>query len=294
MSVSYTLKESFAGFRRNRSASLITVFTVSISLLLLGVFSLITMNFSTFVEQIRSRVDLEVFIKGDLGERQKEEMAQILANIPGVENVTYISKEEAAKLFEEDFGETFEDILDENPLPESYRLSIQEGYDNADSVQLIAGHVEKLRLVESVHYRKQLLQLIDRRARAFGYASLFIGIILALSAVILVANTIRLTIYAKRHIIRTMKLVGATPAFIRLPFLIEGAVHGIIGGIIATVLLDIVFTFFIQPLSEDLLVNIGVTYRFYFTLILAGGVLGLIGSVISIGRFLKEALVQIA
>lgn len=294
MSVSYTLKESFAGFRRNRSASLITVFTVSISLLLLGVFSLITMNFSTFVEQIRSRVDLEVFIKGDLGERQQEEMAQILANIPGVENVTYISKEEAAKLFEEDFGETFEDILDENPLPESYRLSIQEGYDNADSVQLIAGHVEKLRLVESVHYRKQLLQLIDRRARAFGYASLFIGIILALSAVILVANTIRLTIYAKRHIIRTMKLVGATPAFIRLPFLIEGAVHGIIGGIIATVLLDIVFTFFIQPLSEDLLVNIGVTYRFYFTLILAGGVLGLIGSVISIGRFLKEALVQIA
>lgn len=294
MSVSYTLKESFAGFRRNRSASLITVFTVSISLLLLGVFSLITMNFSTFVEQIRSRVDLEVFIKGDLGERQQEEMAQILANIPGVENVTYISKEEAAKLFEEDFGETFEDILDENPLPESYRLSIQEGYDNADSVQLIAGHVEKLRLVESVHYRKQLLQLIDRRARAFGYASLFIGIILALSAVILVANTIRLTIYAKRHIIRTMKLVGATPAFIRLPFLIEGAVHGLIGGIIATVLLDIVFTFFIQPLSEDLLVNIGVTYRFYFTLILAGGVLGLIGSVISIGRFLKEALVQIA
>lgn len=294
MSVSYTLKESFAGFRRNRSASLITVFTVSISLLLLGVFSLITMNFSTFVEQIRSRVDLEVFIKGDLGERQQEEMEQILANIPGVESVTYISKEEAAKLFEEDFGETFEDILDENPLPESYRLSIQEGYDNADSVQLIAGHVEKLRLVESVHYRKQLLQLIDRRARAFGYASLFIGIILALSAVILVANTIRLTIYAKRHIIRTMKLVGATPAFIRLPFLIEGAVHGLIGGIIATVLLDIVFTFFIQPLSEDLLVNIGVTYRFYFTLILAGGVLGLIGSVISIGRFLKEALVQIA
>ena len=294
MSVSYTLKESFAGFRRNRSASLITVFTVSISLLLLGVFSLITMNFSTFVEQIRSRVDLEVFIKGDLGERQQEEMGQILANIPGVESVTYISKEEAAKLFEEDFGETFEDILDENPLPESYRLSIQEGYDNSDSVQLIAGHVEKLRLVESVHYRKQLLQLIDRRARAFGYASLFIGIILALSAVILVANTIRLTIYAKRHIIRTMKLVGATPAFIRLPFLIEGAVHGLIGGIIATVLLDIVFTFFIQPLSEDLLVNIGVTYRFYFTLILAGGVLGLIGSVISIGRFLKEALVQIA
>jgi cell division transport system permease protein len=292
MSVSYTLKESLAGFKRNRSASLITVFTVGISLLLLGVFSLITMNFTTFVEQIRSRIDLEVFIEGTLNARQHEELAEILAGIPGVEEVTFISKKDAAEMFKQDFGESFDDILDENPLPESYRLSIREGYNNADSVQLIAGRVEKLRLVESVHYRKQLLQLIDRRARAFSYASMFIGLILALSAIILVANTIRLTIFAKRHIIRTMKLVGATPMFIRLPFLIEGAVHGVIGGIFASLLIDIVFVFFIQPLSQDLLVNIGVTYRFYLVLVIAGGVLGLIGSVISIGRFLKEALVQ--
>lgn len=292
MSVSYTLKESFAGFRRNRSASLITVFTVSISLLLLGVFVIITMNFTTFVEQIRSRVDLEVFLETEMSESQQEGMTRILSNIPGVEEVTFVSKEDAAKIFKRDFGESFDDILDDNPLPQSYRLSIQEGYNNADSVQLIAARVEKLQLVESVHYRKQLLQLIDRRARAFGYAAGFIGLILALSAVILVANTIRLTIYAKRHIIRTMKLVGATSMLIRLPFLIEGAFHGIIGGIIASLLIDIVFTFFIQPLSEDLLVNIGVSFGFYIGLIIAGGVLGFIGSVISIGRFLKEALVQ--
>lgn len=292
MSVSYTLKESFAGFRRNRAASLITVFTVSISLLLLGVFTLITINFSTFVEQIRSRVDIEVFLDGSLSERQREEIENILVNITGVEEVQFISKKDAAKIFQRDFGESFDDILDENPLPESFRLSIRDGYNNADSVQLIATRVEQLRLVESVHYRKQLLQLIDRRARAFSYASLFVGVMLALSAIILVANTIRLTIYAKRHIIQTMKLVGATPMFIRLPFLIEGTVHGLIGGIIASLLIDIVFTFFIQPLSDDLLVNIGVNLRFYFALILSGGILGLIGSIISIGRFLKEALVQ--
>ncbi len=292
MSVSYTLKESFAGFRRNRSASLITVFTVSISLLLLGVFVIITMNFATFVDQIRSRVDLEVFLSSEMSESQQEGMTRILSNIPGVEEVSFISKEDAAKIFKQDFGESFDDILDDNPLPQSYRLSIQEGYNNADSVQIIAARVEKLQMVESVHYRKQLLQLIDRRARAFGYAAGFIGMILALSAIILVANTIRLTIYAKRHIIRTMKLVGATSMLIRLPFLIEGAFHGIIGGVIASLLIDIVFTFFIQPLSEDLLVNIGVSFGFYIGLIIAGGVLGFIGSVISIGRFLKEALVQ--
>lgn len=292
MSVSYTLKESFAGFKRNRSASLITVFTVSISLLLLGVFAIITMNFATFVQQIRSRVDLEVFLEADVNARQQEELTDILSGIPGVDEVVFVSKEDAAKIFERDFGENFVDILEDNPLPQSFRLSILEGYNNSDSVQIIAARVETLHLVESVHYRKQLLQLIDRRARAFGYATLFIGIVLALSAVILVANTIRLTIYAKRHIIRTMKLVGATTMFIRLPFLIEGVFHGLIGGIVASLLIDIVFTFFIQPLSQDLLVNIGVDISFYLLLVLAGCVLGLLGSVISIGRFLKEALVQ--
>ncbi|MDT8323845.1 MAG: permease-like cell division protein FtsX [Bacteroidota bacterium] len=292
MSVSYTLKESFAGFRRNRSASLITVFTVSISLLLLGVFAIITMNFANFVDQIRSRVDVEIFLSSDINQRQQEEMADILSHIPGVDEAIFIGKEEAAEIFARDFGESFDDILENNPLPQSFRLSIREGYNNADSVQLIADKVERMQLVESVHYRKQLLQLIDRRARAFGYATLFIGIVLALSAVILVANTIRLTIYAKRHIIRTMKLVGATPMFIRLPFLIEGMAHGLMGGIIASLLIDIVFTFFIQPLSQDLLMNIGVNFSFYLMLVLGGAVLGLLGSLISIGRFLKEALVQ--
>ena len=276
MSVTYTLKESFAGFKRNRSASLITVFTVSISLLLLGVFAIITMNFATFVEQIRSRVDLEVFLASDINERQQEEMTDILSHIPGVDEVSFISKEEAAEIFQRDFGESFDDILDNNPLPQSFRLSMHEGYNNSDSVQLIADKIERMQLVESVHYRKQLLQLIDRRARAFSYAT----------------NTIRLTIYAKRHIIRTMKLVGATSMFIRLPFLIEGMAHGLVGGIIASVLIDIVFTFFIQPLSRDLLVNIGVDFSFYLFLIIGGCVLGLLGSLLSIGRFLKEALVQ--
>jgi len=293
MSVSYTVKESLAGFRRNRSATLITIFTVSIALLLLGVFALITMNVTTFVDGIRSRVDVEVFLSSDLNERQQEEMAGILRKLPGVDEVNFISKEDAAKIFQQDFGESFQDILEDNPLPQSFRLSILPGYNNSDSIALIASSIEKLRVVESVYYRKQLLQLIDKRARAFSLASLFVGIMLAISAVILVANTIRLTIFAKRHLIRTMKLVGATPFFIRLPFLIEGTIHGCIGGIIACVFIDIVYTFFLLPLSEDLLLDIGVGIGFYALLILSGCILGLIGSIVSVGRFLKEALVQV-
>ncbi|MDH7515965.1 MAG: permease-like cell division protein FtsX [Bacteroidota bacterium] len=290
MSFRYTLEESLAGFRRNRAATLITIFTVSISLLLLGVFAIITLNFSEIVEEIRTRVEVEAFLREELSEAQHRETGKRLRSIRGVEEVTYISKDEAARIFQREFGEKHDDLLEDNPLPASYRLKIHQGYDNPDSIAVIARKAESTPGVESVVYRKQFLNLIETRARTFRYATLFIGIVLGLSAIILVANTIRLTIEAKRGIIRTMKLVGATAMFIRLPFLIEGILHGIIGGILAAILLGVSIGFFIEPLSEDLLLSFEIKTAYYLVLIAVGGLLGFIGSMVSIGRFLRETL----
>jgi len=293
MSLAYTFKESLAGYKRNRSATVITILTVSISLLLLGIFAIITINFSGIVSEIRNRVELEVFLKEGLTDAQLQQVKRALLNIPGIEDVRYISKEEAAKIFEDEIGENFYDILDDNPLPASYRVAMLPDYSNTDSIKVITARIEKFRAVEGpAVYRKQFLELIDKRARAFWYATLFVGIILAISAIILVANTIRLTIYAKRELIRTMKLVGATSTFIRLPFLFEGMLHGVIGGVIASILIEIGFSFFIQPISEDLLMNMDISVTYFFLLILLGCFLGFIGSIVSIGRFLKEALVS--
>jgi cell division transport system permease protein len=290
MSITYILKEGVAGFKRNISTSLITIFTVGISLLLLGFFGVITMNFSSLVDQIRNRVELEVFLKEDVNAAQQKQIGKSLKSFHGVKEVTFISKDEAAKIFRKELGEDFFDVLNENPLPVSYRVAIQEGYNTTDSVRMIVSRTEKMEGVESVVYRKQFLLLVDKRARAFRLATLFIGIILAVSSVILVANTIRLTIAAKREMIRTMKLVGATTLFIRLPFLIEGFLHGLIGGIFASLLIEIVFAFFIQPIAQDLLMSITIDLSFYLFLIITGCVLGLAGSIISIRKFLYEAL----
>jgi cell division transport system permease protein len=214
-----------------------------------------------------------------------------LEDIRGVESVGYISKEEAAKIFEQEVGESFEDILDSNPLPASFRLRIRDGYNNADSVEVIAAKARHIWTVDQVVYRKQFLNLIDKRARAFQFATLFIGIVLAVSAIVLVANTIKLTIYAKRETIRTMKFVGATPMFIRMPFLLEGLFHGLIGGIFASILIFVAFMFFIRPLSDDLLIHINLNAIFFFFLILMGGMLGLLGSILSVGHFLRETIV---
>ena len=291
MSFTYTFKESLAGFKRNRAATLITIFTVSIALLLLGVFTIITINFGQVVDQIRGRMDVEVFLKEGLTLDQHRQTGLQLKAIRGVEDATYISKEKAAEIFHKEFGENYGDMLDVNPLPASFQLKIHEGYINADSIAAIQKKALRLKTVDDVVYRKALLALIDRRAQAFSYATLFIGIVLGLSAIILVANTIRLTIYAKREIIRTMKLVGATSMFIRMPFVIEGLLHGLAGGIIASALLGVSYAFFIAPISEDLLLNIPVNFSFYLFLVGLGALLGLIGSVLSIGRFLREALV---
>lgn len=291
MSIHYTVKESLLGFKRNRTSTLITIFTVSISLLLLGVFTVITVNFSSLVDNIRDRVEIEVFLKERLTPAQHDRTGELLSAIEGVESVKYISKEEAAKIFQKEIGESFEGILDSNPLPASYRLRLSEGYKNSDAVDQIVGKARNIWTVDQVVYRKQFLSLIDKRGKAFQFATLFIGIVLAISAIVLVANTIKLTIYAKRETIRTMKLVGATPMFIRMPFLLEGLFHGLIGGLLASVLIALAFTFFIQPLGDDLLIHINLSVIFYFFLTMMGGLLGLLGSVLSVGHFLRETIV---
>ena len=237
MSFGYTLNESLAGFKRTRPSTLISIFTVSISLLLLGTFTLITINFGRVVEESSGRVEIEVFLKDGLSDAQLATVRRALLDIPGVRETRFISKEEAAKIFREEVGEDFSEILDANPLPASYRIGLYQEYRNPDSVSVIVERVRRFKAVDDVSYRKQFLSLIERRSQTFRTATLFIGIILAISAVILVANTIRLTIYAKREMIRTMKLVGATAMFIRAPFLFEGVLHGLCGGIVAAILI---------------------------------------------------------
>lgn len=291
MNFSYIIQEGFAGFARSRMSSAITIMSVSISLFLLGVFTAITMNFSQVADKMRQRVEVEAFLKDISPAVARESVAPRMKKIRGVEGVTYISKEEALDIFKKDSDTNPFEILDSNPLPASFRIKIREGYNNSDSIKVITEKIRAIKEVDNIVYRKQLLEVIENRAYAFQIASLIIGIILAASSIILVANTIQLAVYAKREIIRTMKLVGATPTFIRLPFLIEGVVHGLVGGFLAALFLVVVIELFLKPIAEDVLLTIRVGFLEYLILICIGSLLGLIGSAVAIRRFLKEAII---
>jgi len=290
MSLRYTLKESFSGFKRAKLSSTITIFTITISLVLLSIFVIITLNAKMLVDSIRERVELEAFLESTITQDQIDNLRQRIQTTPGVARITYISKEEAAKIFKKEFGEDINDVLDFNPLPPSFKITLKEEYRTSEKVQEIYNRLIQLDGVESVRYRKTLLELLDKRAHLFTMISIGLGAIIGLSSIFLVSNTIRLAIYAKRKIIATMKLVGATRGFIRRPFIIEGILHGFIGGALATGFIYLLMEIAITQISPDVLSIIYIEPYFYGAIVVVGCVLGFFGSLISIRRFLGETV----
>jgi cell division transport system permease protein len=204
--------------------------------------------------------------------------------------VHYVSKEEAAKIFQQEFGEDIFKILNFNPLPASLKIFLKDGYKTAKHAEIIVQQVKSLKGVDDVIYRKQLLEMLDERAMLFLWITLGVGVFITLSSVILVANTIRLAIYAKRKIIQTMKLIGATRAFIRLPFLLEGFLQGLIGGLIAAGIVFVLFNYLEQWLTVSLSQFVYVQPYYYSIIAGVGCVLGLFGSMISVRRFISEGV----
>ena len=289
MSLSYTLRESVSGFKWTKLSSVISIMTVSISLLLLGIFAVITINASRFITSLRNKVELEAFLQEPITDEETAGLLRSVEAIPGIATVTYISKDQAAKIFREEFGEDISSVLDFNPLPPSFKITLRDGFKTGAGVRAISEQVSSMKGVESVTYRKALLELIDQRTAAVHNITLGIGVLISLSAILLVSNTIRLAIYAKRKLIRTMELVGATGTFIRLPFLLEGVVQGLLGGVVAAGILYAVLEHSVRLFSTEFAAFVHMEPTFYLIVVAAGILLGFVGSIISVIRFIPHA-----
>jgi cell division transport system permease protein len=292
MSLSYTIRESFSGFRRTKISSTLSVMTASVALLLLGLFTIVTIHAERFLEQLRSRVELEAFLFEPVTTITVDSLGMVIASFPEVDSVVYVSKSQAAEIFKREFGEDIMSVLDFNPLPPSLKVYLKDGFKTSGRVESFAARLRSLREIENVVYRKAILEVIDQRAATAHNITLALGVLVGLSAIILVSNTIRLAIYAKRKLIRTMELVGATRTFIRLPFLLEGVWQGLLGGGIAAVTLYLILTYGLKLLSTELAEYVRMEPVFYGLVIAAGGVLGLVGSLISVMRFIGPGTVR--
>lgn len=289
MSFFYLLKEGIAGFRRARLATVGSILTITLSLLLVGLFYIISVNISQIGKSISARIEMEAFLEEPiLNQRIVKELQNKILSMEGVDKVRFVSKEEAAKIFQREFGEDINKVLDFNPLPPSLIITLKDEYRTIEKADTIQKQIETLRGVEKVIYKRELLDFIEKQTKLISNISLGLGILLGISAIFFVSNTIRLTIYAKRKSIQTMKLIGASPCFIRTPFIIEGVVQGIIGGVIAVAVIMYLVSFAIELVSQDVMVFMKIYPTFYIILISIGILLGFFGSIISIRRFIGE------
>ncbi|MEX0602472.1 MAG: permease-like cell division protein FtsX, partial [Bacteroidota bacterium] len=278
MQLGYLLKEGFSGFKRAKLSMVAAIVTISISLLFLSFFSILLFNANVIVESLRDKVEMEAFLAETLTPDAIDGVRASVGGLRGVREVRYVSKEEAAAIFKEEFGEDIYRVLDFNPLPASLKIFLAEEYRNVQGADSVYSWVKEIPGVEDVIYRKSLLEMLDRRARLFLWVSFGIGVFITVSSIFLVANTIRLAIYNKRKIIQTMKLIGATRRFIRFPFLLEGLIQGMVGGLFAAATVYGVFEILSQWISVQLSDFVRVEPVAYAIILGAGCVLGLLGS----------------
>lgn len=287
MKLGYFLREGISGLFRAKLASFVAVTIICIALSLVGFFLVVTLNLSALISEMRSRVELEAFLDRSFSDDRVRTLDQELRLIPEIESIHFISKAEAAKILREVMGDQdLFDLVETNPLPASFRIRLKEPFRTLEHVERIAIDIESLEGVEEVNYQKEMLRALDRQVQIYHRIVLGLGILAALAAVFLISNTIKLSIYSKRDLIRTMKLVGATHSFIAGPFLIEGILQGIIGGLAAAGItygvLVAVKIYLISNLQNEQLT--------YGLLVGAGAFLGLLGSVLSVRFFLKERI----
>lgn len=230
LNLCYSFREGVAGLRRARLATTITVSTVAITLTLLGIFLILTVNVQRIVDLFRERMTLEVFIDNSLGSDQIRELKKNISSVQGVEKVVFISPQEALEQFRKEFGEDPLEVLGENPLPPSFQLKLRRDQCSPDGAERLVRRLDKLEGIDEVVYHGKLFRIVDRYSHIVFLADGTLFFIVLLSAILLVANTLRLTILSQRETIQIMELVGATKGFIKRPYLIQGILQGGIGG----------------------------------------------------------------
>ncbi|HNS16227.1 MAG TPA: permease-like cell division protein FtsX [Bacteroidales bacterium] len=235
-----SLREEHYNRRRIRSSYITTLVSITMVLFMLGLLGLLLLQADRLSRHVKENISLSVIMNENVKEASILEFQKKLDRSPFVKYTEYIPKEKAAADLKEQLGEDFITFLGYNPLLPSIDVHLKAAYTNNDSIPGIELALLQNTDVREVFYQKSLVDIVNANTRRLTYLLTGISILLLLIAIALINNTIRLSVYAKRFLLRTMQLVGATQGFIRRPFVRKGILQGLIGGIIACLLLLLV------------------------------------------------------
>lgn len=265
-----------------------TVVSISLVLLMIGLLALIILHAKNLSTYVKENILFSVLVKEGTNEVDILQLQKEIELLEAVKSTQYVNQEAAAKsLTEELGGEDFIKFLGYNPLLSSIDVYLKAEYSNADSIAKIQEQLEQNEMVDEVYYQSSLVQFVDQNVRSISLVILAIGLIFLIVAVALINNTIRLSIYSQRFIIKSMQLVGATGSFIRKPFLVYGALHGLLAGLVAIILLIGLLYFAQKQVPELIILQSYFEFLLVFLFVIGSGVLiSLVSTYFSVTKFL--------
>lgn len=289
----YTLKQAFLQVLRNRAMSLASIFAIMAMLLILSLFFILVININTAAQTIQQDYDsIEVFLKDETTEEQAEEIVSSIKEEKGVEDAFYKSREEAMKEFKSRWGENgyLLDSLQENPLPNSVVIMISD-LESADALAEKAATYDG---IEDVKFYKDTVDKLLDATKFVQIAAIVVMIFLIIVSIVVVSNTIKLTVFNRANEISIMKYIGATNWFIRGPFLAEGIIIGIVSAGISVALSAVIYDRLIEAIGDQIFSVLSMpmvpvsflVYNFAWIFLALGISIGACGSIISMRKFL--------
>ena len=272
------------------------IFSVSLSLLLLGIFSFFLLSSLEVKKVIQDNTEINIYLNKDISSNQVDQIKRTLFTKDYVlskdeSTLSYISSEEAAKEFSEEIGEDFVNFLGNNPLRDLIILKINSNFFDKEKLLEIESDILRITGVFEVDYSKEMISDINKNIRNISFIFSGIFIILFLISIILISNTLRIALFSQRFLIRSMQLVGATSSYILKPFLMRGLLYGFASGILSSSFLYFIIVFINERLNgSTMIVSIEKLSIIFIMLIIVGILMVLISTFTSVNRYLGSTL----
>lgn len=284
----FLFSEGLKNLWRHKLTAFTAIFSTFLTLIVAGSLIIASENTNKVIEYLRDKYKIEVFFKKDVSDKRLGEIIKEFKLIRGVRSITIITKGDAEKIFKSQFGEDILEILGYNPLPASCVLNVVKKQANRLNIRPIIDQLRKFPEVDEVSYQGRLISRIESYYEKFVKLMSGLLILVLVVSVFIISNTVRLTIYAKKELIQSLQLIGATNVFVKAPFIIEGVFHGLIGAALASLLLISGLNFGSKIIYSVAEIQLEYNALFLVSLLgLIGILISFIGSSRAISRFLK-------
>jgi cell division transport system permease protein len=283
-------REALLSFRRTPVLSILSVAAIAFSLFTTGLYGLLAINFRQAMRGLAERVEVVAFLMRGTPPETISLAAEDISAFPEVLSVSYVSEDQALERAQrelEEFREAYRDLA-MNPLPASLEIRLHPPYRNERTARLVADRLAGFPFVDDVRYGRDWVERLDRLRALATAVQFMIGLAFAVVAIAIIGVTIRITVFQRAREIAIMRLVGATNGFIRGPFVLEGALKGILGGLAALLLCRLAFGLFRAGVGTELPDLVFFSAGHMALIVLFGALIGLVGSLISVGRHLRS------